>query len=325
MALSTLFFACNNAGNTFVLKGKFKNFNQGELYVYTLTGKARIDTIHLVNGKFSYQSGIEDTTMLSVVFPNYSEIPVIASPSATLSMEGDASHLREVTVKGNDANKLLTEFRLRVNEMTPPQARKAAAEFINDNPSSPANLYLLNKYFLLTDDIDYAKVTELLKAMTKATPGNLRLKEIKQQVESLKKAKVGNSLPAFKAVTTNGARVTKTDLQGTINVISVWSTWNFESQRCQRELKKLKRECGSRLQLLSICLDGNPDDCKRQMNRDSINWYTVCDGKMWNSDIVKTLGIYNANDNFVIDSKGKITDRGLPLENLKKRIEKALK
>ena len=134
--LALIVVSCSESNDIFVLKGKFKNFNQGELYVYNLTGRGSIDTVRLAEGKFTYDILQEDTALLSVVFPNFSEIPVIATPGATLRMEGDASHLREVTVTGTKDNDRLTDFRLRVADKTPPEAEKEAAEFIKDNPAS---------------------------------------------------------------------------------------------------------------------------------------------------------------------------------------------
>ena len=66
-----LIAACSSSGNTFRMKGKFKNFNQGELYVYSLYGKRNIDTIKLANGKFDYAVPLKDNVLLSVVFPNF--------------------------------------------------------------------------------------------------------------------------------------------------------------------------------------------------------------------------------------------------------------
>ena len=334
MALSTLFIfvtvtgsmsSCRDSDAPFLLKGKFKNFNQGELYVYSLTGKGRIDTIQLREGKFSYENWVDDTLLMSVVFPNFSEIPVIAVPYTTVTMEGSASQLKKVTVKGTKDNDLLTKFRLEISEMTPPQAKEEAKKFISANPASAANLYLLNKYFLLTTEADYAQAAKLLMAMTKARPQDKRLQSIRRQIEGLQATKVGSQLPKFTATTTSGARVTKTDLMGTVNVVSVWASWNYESQRMQRELRKLKRTYGSRLKLLSICLDGSPAECKQQMERDSITWYTICDGTMWNHPLVSTLGINRVPDNVVVDNKGRIQARGLNMEDLKKRIEKDMK
>jgi hypothetical protein len=240
-------------------------------------------------------------------------------------MEGDASHLREVTVTGTKDNDRLTDFRLRVADKTPPEAEKEAAEFIKDNPASPGCLYVLNRYFLLKASPDYKKTVGLLDAMAKASPGNLQLQELKKRAQGLKSLKVGSVLPDFSAVTTTGSRITKADLWGDVNVISTWTSWSYDSQGIQRQLRKLRKEFGSRLQLVSICLDGNTNECKQTMKRDSITWSVVCDGKMWQTPIVSQLGINAIPDNIVTDKNGKIIARGLPLTELQKEIEKKLK
>jgi len=320
-----LFFSCNSSSDVFRLRGKFKNFNQGELYAYSLQGKGKIDTIRLSEGKFRYELPIEDDTIvLSVVFPNYSEIPVIAMPGTDVQMEGDASHLREVKVMGTDENKLLTDFRLRVADMTPPETVKAAAEFINEHPASPACVHLLYKYFLMSGEPDYRQVHRLLTAMAKAQPSNQRIAQALKLVAGLKETRKGLKLPKFSAVSLSGARVSNADLQGELNVIYVWSSWNYDSQSVQRQLRRLKKDFGSRLQLMGICLDGNPEDCKRQIDRDSIKWYTVCDGKMWQSPIVDRLGITSVPDMFIIDNKGTIVDRRLANVELESYIRKKM-
>lgn len=320
-----LLLSCSSSGDVFRMKGKFKNFNQGELFVYSLQGKGKIDTIRLSEGKFSYEIPMEDdTVMLSVVFPNYSEIPVVAMPGTSLQMEGDASHLREVKVMGDDVNELLTSFRLQVAEKTPPEAVKAAADFINEHPKSSACMYVLNKYFLTGAEPDYRQAHRLLTAMAKAQPNNLRIAQMLKQVTGLKDTRKGLMLPKFSAVSMSGARVTNADLQGELNVIYVWSSWNYESQAVQRQLRRLKKEYGSRLQLLGICLDGNPEDCKRQIDRDSVKWYNVCDGKMWKMPIVERLGICSVPDLFILDSKGTILDRRLANVELESYIRKKM-
>lgn len=313
--------ACSDSGDAFRMDGKFKNFNQGELYVYSLYGKRSIDTIRLSNGKFKYEMQLKDTVLLSVVFPNFSEIPVIATPGASVHMEGDASHLRAIEVKGTDDNLLLTDFRLQVNDLTPPEAVKAAAAFIKDHPASPASQYVINKYFLLKADADYRKISELLSAMVKAIPTNRRLAALQKQVSGQETAEKGGRLPAFSAVTTEGKRFANTNLQGKLNVISVWASWNYESQSNQRQLQRFQKKYGTRLQLMSICLDGNPEECKLKIMRDSLMWPTVCDGQMWTMPIVRKLGINIVPNNILVDRSGKIIACRASMDDIKKELE----
>ena len=321
LSFSFLLAACADSGNTFRMKGRFKNFNQGELHVYSLHGTKGIDTIRLANGKFDYEVPLKDTVLLSVVFPNFSEIPVIATPGASLRMEGDASHLREVEVSGTDDNQLLTAFRLQSNDLTPPEALKSAAAFIKEHPSSPASWYVINKYFLLKADADYRKASDLLSLMLKAAPGNRRLAALQKQVAALKVAKKGDKVPVFSVVTTEGKRFANTDLRGELNIISVWASWNYESQSNQRQLWRYQKNYGSRLQLMSVCLDGNPAECKSKIEHDSLAWPTVCDGQMWDMPIVRKLGLNTVPDNIIVDRSGKIIARHASMNDIRKELE----
>lgn len=329
-ALSYILFtlivvSCSTDSGMFRMEGKFKNFNQGELYVYSLTGKGKIDTIRLMEGKFVYEVPMEDTVMLSVVFPNYSEIPVVAAPGSSVTMTGNASHLREVSVQGTEENEALTQFRLKVNDQTPPEAEKSAAAFITEHPSSPACMFVLNKYFILKANADYKKSGELLQKMMKARPGNKKMAQQRKMIEGLRQSAKGSKLPAFSVTSVTGKRVTNADLTGDLNVITLWAVWNYESQGIQRQLRQLKKQYGQRLQLLSISIDGNPADCKQVAKRDSLSWPVVCDGRMWTAPIIQELGFYVVPDVIVADRSGRIIARRLTGTELKNEIEKQLK
>jgi len=324
--LALIAVSCSDSDDMFRLKGKFKNFNQGELAIFNQMGRGSVDTVRLADGKFSYDLPLlqADTFVLSVVFPNFTVIPVIAAPGYSLTMEGDASHLREVKVTGNRDNELLTRFRLEAGGKTPPEAMKDAEKFIKEHPESPACLFILNKYFLAKADADYNKASTLLQLMVKAKPTR-QLKQIQQRVNQLRDAHKGKKLPAFTAITTTGARVTNADLHGELNVAYIWSSWNFESQNMQRQLHKMKKKYGSRLQLLGICIDANPEECKSLIERDSIKWYTVCDGKMWQTPAVGKLEFTAIPDMILTDRNGHIVERGLSMVDLQKKIEDRLK
>lgn len=323
--LFTLIVAsCSSSGGTFRMKGKFKNFNQGELLVYSLMGKGRIDTIKLTEGRFNYEVPLEDTVLISVVFPNYSEIPVIAAPGGSVNMQGDASHLREVKVEGDDDNHLLTEFRLQMNEVTPPEIENTVSAFITANPASYGCIYVLNKYFLLKNKAPYDKAYNLLSKMHQAAPRRLT-KYLYQQLAGIRSVKVGDRLPKLSAKTINGANVTNADLKGDVNVITVWSSWNYESQSIQRQLHRLKNKYGSRLQLVSICIDGNLADCRQTARRDSLSWPVVCSGQMWDTPLVRQLGFFAVPDAIIADRSGRITARQLTGTALYDEIEKRLK
>lgn len=92
-----------------------------------------------------------------LVFPNFSEQPVFAEPGKSVSISADASHLKQMEVKGTKDNELMTQFRERCLQATPPETKKYAEEFISDNPDSPVSVYLVFRHFMQQPDADFAR------------------------------------------------------------------------------------------------------------------------------------------------------------------------
>lgn len=322
--VSLLLLSCGDGENNFKLEGSFKGFNQGELYVYSLNGSHKLDTVGVNKGEFTYKAAITEPTTLVVVFPNYSEIPVFAEPGVTVKIKGDASHLKETEVKGTDTNKEMTDFRLRTSSMTPPQMLSEAEKFISEHSASPISVYLLNKYFIQTSEPDFAKIQKLAKTILDASPDNHKLAAIMSKLDGLKALKVGSRLPQFFAAGLNGESVSSSDLNAKVNVITLWASWNYESINIQNQLAQLQRQHPGSLKVLSISIDGSVKDCKKIVERDSIKWSTVCDGRMWDTPVLQKIGLTYLPDNIVTDAQGKIIARTLSYQDLNKKIEELI-
>lgn len=323
--LTLVVVSCGAPSGHFRLEGQLRNFNQGEFYLYGLDGRGRLDTIPVSEGHFFYEAAIDEPSAYSLIFPNFSEVPVFAESGATVKLEGDASHLKEVRLTGTKENDLMTEFRLKVAEATPPQAVKEAEAFIHANPSTAGSLYLLNKFFLMKADPDYKKAVTLCNEMAKAQPNKEQIQELKKQLKSLRVIKEGQQLPSFSAVDINGQRVSNASLTGEVNVITVWATWNYESGNLMRQLRLLKKEHGARLGLLSVSVDANKSECRNVMNRDSLTWNIICDGQMFETPVLTQLGIADVPYNLLTDRSGKIFAVNLDQTRLKMQIKKLLK
>lgn len=309
------------------MEGEFKGFNQGEFYVYSTDGGIRkLDTIGVKGGRFAYQIPLDSTATFVLVFPNFSEIPVLGESGATVEIEGDASHLKEIEVMGTKENEQMTAFRMKVSEMTPPEAIKEAATFIKEHPASLASLYLLNKYFIQTPTADYKQAFELAQAILEAKPEDKKIATLVKQLEGMKALNSNGTLPKFTGTDIKGKPISSGDLYAKVNVITTWATWNYESQNIQRQLKRLEKEKGvNQLKIVSICLDANAKECRKMMDRDSITWCNICDGKMWDTPILTKLGLMKVPDNIITNSQGKIIAHSLPVAELNKKINELLK
>ena len=321
-----LLLSCGPDGNSFRIEGRLRHMNQGEFYVYSPDGGLKgIDTIKVHEGRFAYETMLRDEATFVVIFPNFSELAVFGKPGKTATIKGDASHMKEMTVKGTDDNEEMTKLRMVMNRLTPPEIPKAVEAFIKEHLESPASIYLMKRYFLADRQPDYKKAAQLTKMMLKVNPENGQLIQLDKLLRLMQGAAL-NQLPKFTATDVQGRQVSEKDLKAKVNVVSVWASWNYQSTDMQRRLKEKKKKFGDKLAIVSICLDGSPADCKRTVvDRDSLKWSTVCDGRMWETPLLSKFGIGDIPANVVIDSKGCIIERNLTPAKLDEKIEGLLK
>ena len=177
--------SCGPEGDKFRLSGRLRNINQGEFLVYSPDGGlVGIDTIKVRDGRFAYEKEIRKDVTLMLVFPNFSEQVIFAAPGEEVTIKGDATHLKEVSIKGTDENEELTKLRMRINKLTPPEIPAAIAQFIEENPTSIISTYLLNKYFVSAKTPNYAEGQRLTALMLKANPDNGHLRKLEKQLDS---------------------------------------------------------------------------------------------------------------------------------------------
>lgn len=321
---ASLFISCGGESGRFSIAGDFKGFNQGEIYIYGHQGSHKLDTVSVVKGHFEYRIPLEDTITFVIVFPNYSELPVIGVPSSTIEVSGDATHLKEMQVKGTKDNEELTAFRLKTSDMTPPETAKAAEQFIREHPANPACSYVLDRYFVRTAEPDYRLAARLATVISEAAPADKELAGLSRRLSGVTLLKKGDRLPSFTATDIFGKPVSSADLNAKVNVLFVWATWNYESTTIRQQLQRLSDAYGRDLRILSVCIDASARDCRNYLRRDSIRWSTVCDGRMWESPILQKTGLNNLPDNIITDSKGVIIDHTLNYQSLSKKLAELL-
>lgn len=325
VTLAPLLAACGVDGKRFRVEGRFLNLNRGEFYVYSTNGLIDgIDTVKLEGGRFTYDIPCEREGTLVMVFPNFSEQPIFAQPGKSVDIEGDASHLKELTVKGTKDNKLMNQFREAIVNASPPQVAKIAAMFAADNPTSLVSVYLVRRYFITTPTPNYKEAERLVKLLLAQQPKNGELNHMQTLISRLAKTSVGAPLPAFQARSTKGEKVSQQPYnKASVAVFNVWSTTNMQSMEIQRMLKQKVRDSKGKLQVVSLCVDPILRECNDVLQRDSISWPNICDGAMFEGDVAKKLGIYTVPFNILLKN-GKIIARDLDNNQLKEQLDKLL-
>lgn len=309
-AVIILLSSCDSLGNHFVLKGKFKNMNIAELYLFNpATGQK--DTISVQRGNFTFERNIEDTIVYSLMFPNYSIIPIFATPGSKVKVNGDASNLSDTKVEGTKENDEMTAFRLKANQLTPPERKEQAAQFISERPASIVSFYLLQRYYIQTIEPDYVEGYRLCSIITEANPQFVHALKMKKLLSILQAGQVGSKMPLFAIKDIKGRTITNKDLNAPVNVIVLWGSWKYESVNMLRFLRKLQKKHPGELAVLGISIDGRKSESTQWLKRDSIDFPIICDERMWHTPLAQRLGMTDIPSVTLADRKGKILKQNL--------------
>ena len=319
-----LLFSCKKEGRNFRIEGEFRNMNQAQLFLIDpATGYK--DTINVERGRFFYESERQDTTLLLLMFPNFSFMPVFTGQGVSLELKADASHLKEATLKGSDDNDEMTAFRLRVAQMTPPEEIQAAKEFITENPASLVSLFLLRHYFVDVAEPDYHETLRLCRLMVQANPRQQAVLQLYRQLRILNNGAVGNKIPLFAVLDIKNRVLTNEQFRKDVNVFCLWSTWNYESRMLVNAVRKLQKKHPGHISLMAISIDATRQEGADWLRRDTIGDYVVNDGRMWQTPMAKGLGFTTMPSNVIADRHGHILLRNLTKqESLEKEIKKLL-
>lgn len=322
--LAIALVSCGTDGRHFKIDGHLLNLNQGEFYVYSPDGSVAngIDTIKVQAGRFTYLAECDKPMTLMIVFPNFTEQPVFARPGKSVDIKGDASHLKEMTVKGTKDNELMNDFREQILSASPAEMKKYARQMVEDHPESIVATYLVRRYFIATAQPDYATATRLLGVIASKQKDNIEVQRLMAVCAGRKNPSQNEPVPTFTAYDINGRVVSNaTATAKPTTVVVAWATWNFSSTAMLRTLAQKQRESNGTMEVIGVCLDPAAASCRRTLKLyDAANVTTVCDGRMVDSPLFAKLGMSNLPDNVLIKN-GKIVGRNLSLNDLTDKLK----
>lgn len=316
--------SCGGPLDKITIEGKFTHLQQGEFYIYTEDGPLeRIDTITVQNGRFEYTAALNEPAQFHLLYPNFSEHIIFAYPGDKIKIEGDANNLKETQIKGNDANKAFTAFRLDNLDKPEKELIQAARTFILEHPASPVSTYLFRRY-ILSNQNDSAFVHEVYDSLYAAQPDNRKLPRWQGAVERINLCQTGSRLPSFSIPLPNGDTVKSSDYQGRYLLLAFWASWNNASTSILFRTKYLQSKCDERLAPISCSLDIDSIGNLLYIRRDTITWPNICDYQAWQSPLVKQLGIEDVPYLILTDSLHNIIAQGNKMEDIEPVLKKKL-
>lgn len=259
--------SCGTDSRHFRIDGRLLHLNQGEFYVYSPDGTINgLDTIKVQAGRFSYEVACDRPMTLMIVFPNFTEQPVFAQPGKSVDLKGDASHLKEMTVKGTKDNELMNKFREMIRNAAPPEMKKCAQLFVQDHPESRVGAYLVDRYFIHDANPDTKTAVRLVDLMIEKQPENGYLKRQKRQLTASFVATKGADIPNVLGTTVDGKTIGRVQLtKAPVTVVCALATWKYESMSQFRRLAAYAASQQGRVAVVGVSIDASSSIVRSQL------------------------------------------------------------
>ena len=313
--------SCSNHPGQVMIQGSFAHLEQGEFYIYSPSGGTdRLDTLHILNGEFEYMASIDGDVIFHLMYPNFSELTIFARPGDDIEIVGDAQNLSGVEVKGTEDNETYTEFRKRIKDLSDKEVRDVARQYTLEHPTLSLSRYLFSTYFLLTDSVPQAQITDIFDSLCRACPDDVELSKLSRVVRSHGLLGEGRELPDFKLKTRpsffsdeEGVEISTDDFRGNYLLISFWASWKSGSQSALYRTRRFRREMqekGIKVNAISYSLDAVSSALARIEKNDSVDYYSYCDFQCFNSPLVQKWGICDLPYFVLVDTNLKIVAFG---------------
>ena len=322
----TLLVGCHYDSAVMTLEGTIKNVKHVDLYVYAEGSmNPQVDTIRVRGGAFTYERKLSGPEVLTLLYPNFSEMLLVAEPGSEVELVADASNLSETVITGTKENELLTEFRHATNRKSESERRLAAQQFIYDNVQTQAAVAVFREYFVKAENPVYAEVQPLLDTLSVAQPDNALLRAMLVRFTPQLLCAVGQKLPTFEEISLTGDTLTNAQFEGKPTIIVLWATWVRDMRKQLRNLDHLQRTYGKEVNFLLVSLDPSRKDCERYLKYDTVHAPIICDQQALLSPLVSTFGLRQMPTFIVVDKDGTILKRDVLPKDWEATIKELLK
>ncbi|MDR0896148.1 MAG: AhpC/TSA family protein [Prevotellaceae bacterium] len=333
--LLVLLSGCAKRGETGLhLSGEIKGLGNDTIYLYGIDHwYDRIDTLPVVDHKFNATLSPDTFATALLLFSNGATYPLFLNKTGTLTIKGSADNLMALQVKGTPPNEEMTAFNSELGGLTQPSAQmmeEKADSFIARHPTSRASVYLLDRYFVQTENPDIERIQLIADRLTGELKDTPYMERLLQQLQDEEKVTDGKVAPTFIIKKEDGTTITRIDFKEQYLLIHFWASWDTLSRADNDRYRRLykqeqkKKKKDRYLAMLGVSLDTDKKAWQEAIKADTLKWEQASDLGGWNSEIAKQFMIRTLPANILLRPNGRIEARNLDeaaIEQQLKEIE----
>ena len=308
LAFLCLMTSCSKEKNKFILKGEISGLSSDTLLVYYQVPEFQLDTIFCKNGIFEYTIQPDTFTLISLIFSAEESLPILAEKGQKVQIKGSVT---EPQIEGKGENQLMNEILSLLREVPEKEKKQMVDSLIQANPQSYSNIYLIDKYYVRDSKPDYKHLQNLIKGLSgiiKDTPYMLLLQG---QINNLATTK-SSSIHLISGHDRKSEAFKWSTIKDKYILIDFWASWHpqsiTEQDSLQFVIKALEKE---NFIICSVSLDLDKESWLKASDRDTTQWYQICDFKGWNNPLIKGQDIHELPSNILLDKNKRIIARNI--------------
>lgn len=360
LILSVVVFSCKKDSPEFNISGELENVKGTYFFAaYELGDSLVVDTVNInAKGEFNIRGQVDTLTIVRMYFNQNTKTPdlyVFADKKWNVKLKGDVLYPDLIMAKGGDVNDDLTAFKTKNYDLLMNRAKileavskdssstkddqkyimdlknvnfellNITATYIKDNPDKIASVVLINTFF--KDETSLPRLDEALNLLRGKAETFPLTADLKNYSEKTKRTIVGSYAPNFSLHDINGKMTTLYQFRGKYLLLSFVSTTcdvcNLQRKNLVKTYDQLKRE-KIEINFATVVIDSEKEPITKAV-KDSIKWALLPENGSW---AAKTFELYNIREvpyNILIDPKGMILERDIPIDAIPNKLNELLK
>ena len=308
LAFLCLMTSCSKEKNKFILKGEISGLSSDTLLVYYQVPEFQLDTIFCKNGIFEYTIQPDTFTLISLIFSAEESLPILAEKGQKVQIKGSVT---EPQIEGKGENQLMNEILSLLREVPEKEKKQMVDSLIQANPQSYSNIYLIDKYYVRDSKPDYKHLQNLIKGLSGIIKDTQYMLLLQGQINNLATTK-SSSIHLISGHDRKSEAFKWSTIKDKYILIDFWASWHpqsiTEQDSLQFVIKALEKE---NFIICSVSLDLDKESWLKASDRDTTQWYQICDFKGWNNPLIKGQDIHELPSNILLDKNKRIIARNI--------------